>query len=177
MDVVQEISKVQNQLGTYLTGVTWVKKEAMHLTLIFLGDNLKTALIPDILTQMKSAAEGFSSFSISFKGVTAFPDLLRPRVVVSEVDGGYSPLSVLKKRLDRSLSSLGFPVETRPFKGHLTLGRIKKNIDPKMLRKLLFEDVAQTRFFEASPMTLFRSELRPSGPIYHKLDSISFSSE
>lgn len=161
----------------HLSGISWVKPEAMHLTLNFLGDDTPADQVRDILQQMEKAAKGIAPFSIAIKGVTAFPDLKRPRVVVSEIDGEAQILSTLKNNLDRSLSSLGFPMETRPFKGHLTLGRIKNRIDPVMFRKRLSGHTAfQTRAFEAVRMTLFRSELRPSGPRYHELGSIEFPS-
>jgi 2'-5' RNA ligase len=80
----------------------------------------------------------------------------------------------LQKTLDENLKLLGFPGEKRPFKGHLTMGRIKERIDVKKFGDAL---MAFRRFesqtFAAGQLILYKSELKPSGAVYTEMASAS----
>ena len=80
--------------------------------------------------------------------------------------------------IETEVTQLGFPPEGKPFCPHLTLARIKKNqraageaiekasmlADPFIFGSLLVEQV-----------TLFKSELRPTGSVYTKLWAVSLA--
>ena len=78
--------------------------------------------------------------------------------------------SYCKKTLDEKLETIGFSKEKRPFKGHLTLGRIKDKIDPKRLNDVLKEfNKFESEDFFADRIILYKSELKPKGAVYTKL--------
>jgi 2'-5' RNA ligase len=79
-------------------------------------------------------------------------------------------LTELQKTLDEKLQTIGFPKEKRPFKGHLTMGRVKSKIDPKKLHDQLkkFTQFESEHFF-ADRIILYKSELKPEGAVYTKL--------
>jgi 2'-5' RNA ligase len=79
-------------------------------------------------------------------------------------------LTTFQKTLDEKLKAMGFPREKRPFKGHLTLGRIKSKIDPKTLHEVLkrFTPFESDRFV-ADRIILYKSDLKPGGAVYTKL--------
>ncbi|MCG2830415.1 MAG: hypothetical protein L6302_05135, partial [Desulfobacteraceae bacterium] len=60
--------------------------------------------------------------------------------------------------------------EKRPFKGHLTLGRIKGKIDPKKLWDAMkkFERF-ESELFIADKVFLFKSDLNSTGSVYTEL--------
>jgi len=172
--IKRDISKVQAGLKSYGFDIKWVRPEAMHLTLIFLGE-IPASSTGVIREQMTHAAKGVRPFSIFVKGVGAFPDARRPRVVITDIDGEKNELKGLKNSLDGHLEILGFPIESRPFKGHLTLGRVIKKIDGRQFEHAIkgYSEFS-THPFEVSRMILFKSDLKPSGPIYSEMASIDF---
>jgi 2'-5' RNA ligase len=79
---------------------------------------------------------------------------------------------ILKKvafELEEGLEKLGFPKEGR-FSSHLTLARLrsKKNLD--CLKKEI-KNIAIREKFVVSEITLFKSTLKPTGPVYEKIFS------
>ena len=66
--------------------------------------------------------------------IGAFPGKSRPRVIWVGLGGDVDGLSRIKVRLDALLEPLGFtPENRRPFKPHLTIGRVKKINNPRQL--------------------------------------------
>ena len=87
---------------------------------------------------------------------------------------GADTLIGFQKRLDIELAKAGFEPEERPFQAHLTLGRVKSSRGRDDLigrmepyREKIFGDIAVER------VVLFKSDLRPSGPIYTALREIN----
>jgi 2'-5' RNA ligase len=101
-----------------------------------------------------------------------FPGIKKPRVMWLGVGGQLESLFKLQSTLDENLEKSGFPREKRPFKGHLTLGRIKGKIDTKKLVDSMrsLKGVESDSFF-ADRIILFKSDLKPTGAVYTKLSS------
>lgn len=169
VSVKSAILEIQDELKTNKFTIKWVRPENMHLTLRFLGD-----ISPDapahIKRQMALAAADIEPFTLRATGVGAFPHTRRPRVVITEVGGDCTPLKNLKSNLDRLLEPLGFPKESKAFRGHLTLGRVKGSIDSRRFSQA----ISPLCEFETHPFTvnrflLYGSDLKPTGPVYTKL--------
>ena len=116
-DLQNELIRAGSELG-------WVRPEAMHLTLKFLGETSPDRL-PAIKGALKTAAAGTGPLKVSFKGVGVFPDFRSPRVVWIGIHPEDDRLAALQSKIEQALAPLGFPVEGRQFRPHLTLGRIK----------------------------------------------------
>jgi 2'-5' RNA ligase len=89
---------------------------------------------------------------------------------------GYEKLSELNDLIKTGLNDTGFPVEDRPFKPHVTLGRIKhlKNAESlksalEMYRDTFIQDVI------VEELILYQSVLRPEGPIYKAIETFSLN--
>ena len=107
------------------------------------------------------------------KGIGVFPDLKNPRVVWVGVCGMVDPLIKLQQSLQENLDLIGFPKEKRRFKAHLTLGRIKTKVPRERLQGAIQKYQSfQTEAFVADRITLFKSDLKPSGAIYTRLKHI-----
>jgi 2'-5' RNA ligase len=78
--------------------------------------------------------------------------------------------------VEDALIPLGFEPEHRPFKPHLTLGRVKGRARLQCLQEMLVShaDFA-TEPFDASEIVLYKSELRPDGARYIPLFKAPFS--
>jgi len=148
----------------------------MHLTLKFLGD-VDAGLIPDVLASMEGASTRFesSSLSLGLSGLGVFPNAREPRVLWAGVTGDLAELGRLQTLVDEELSELGFARERRPFRPHLTLGRVRDQVKPDDKRSI-GETMERARLpgghsWDARDMHLIRSTLTPRGAIY---DSIGF---
>jgi len=169
--IVDYINNIKETLYPYRFKIRWVKPENIHLTLKFLGD-INAADIEAAGAAMDRAVEETAPITLSVKGAGVFPGIKRPRVVWLGMGGQVPLLIALQKVLDENLAAAGFEKEKRPFKAHLTLGRVKGAIDAAMLGKALSEMMN----FESTPFVvdrifLIKSELKPSGPVYTKLIS------
>lgn len=145
----------------------WTRPEGTHLTLKFLGE-ISDQQIRQI-TEALAELESFEEFSVEVKGFGFFPDARRPRVFWV---GLLAPpaLAELAGGVERCVEKLGFPVEGRPFKPHLTLARFKAPRPQPALQALLErqEETSLGRF-DVSEFFLFESKLSPHGAEYRKV--------
>ncbi len=112
--------------------VRWVEPAGLHVTLKFLG---QSEAVPGITAVMDAAAGPARPFSLPLGGVGAFPGLERPSVIWVGCDG-VPPLELLQNRLEQGLETLGFEIEGRPFRPHVTIGRARKDARPSAFRGL-----------------------------------------
>jgi 2'-5' RNA ligase len=155
--------------------VGWVRVEGIHLTLKFLG-NIAPELIEEIKPEIERVAAKTGPIHIEPAGCGAFPTLKSPRVIWVGLRGQIGPLSDLARRVEAAMAPLGFKPEDRPFKPHLTVGRVKGKARIQALQQIL---LAQQDFaaepFDASEVVLYKSDLRPDGARYTPLFKAQFS--
>jgi len=164
-DLKESISQIQNLLKRRNEGVRWVNPQGLHLTLKFLG-NTPQEKVPKIGEAMRKALSPFGPFRVLIKGAGGFPSLKKARVLWVGVEDEGSFLKEIFKSLEKSLQKLGFPMEDRPFKPHITLGRLK-NLKPIDLPEGLEDQ--KVGVLEVREVILFKSELKPEGAEYHPL--------
>ncbi len=171
----EAIGKLLEELKSTGAAVRWVKPESMHITLKFLG-NVKEELIPEISKGISQAVKNRKFIELRAKGCGAFPGLNNPRVVWVGIHGEVDLLGELQADLEKRLMPLGFAPEKRPFRAHLTLGRLKGNRGKTKLVSLLRE---KSRFelepFKVKEVILYRSDLKPTGAEYTALETIPLS--
>jgi len=166
---LQEICKRQIPAGV----VSWVKPEGIHLTLKFLG-NIFPAQKEVIQSLMPKVIETIPAFYLSVEGIGAFPSLSRPKVIWTGLKGETETMLNLQMCVDKALATIGFAEEDRPFQGHLTLGRIKKTQSTKEMEKWLsLHQSFQGGQFPVDHISLFKSNLTPTGAIYTLLHTFS----
>ncbi len=167
--IIYTIRKVQEEIKSYGLKIRWVRPENIHLTLKFLGD-IKEADTEKVARAVSESVTGYPPISLAVKGIGVFPGIKRPRVLWLGISKQLDLLTALQKTLDEKLEAIGFPKEKRPFRGHLTLGRIKAKIDPKRLNDVLKEFTQfESEHFFAKRIILYKSELKPKGAVYTKL--------
>ncbi len=167
------LDEISFQLRNELSGVPlrWVPVDHMHLTLKFLGD-ISRAQVPTIARVLQEQTAPFSPLELSLDGIGAFPNLQRPRVLWVGVNTPPG-LSELQKSIESQLSMHGFPLEGRAFAPHLTLARVRGHARPADLARIRETLAAAPKPASAGALadtiTLFRSELKPSGSVYNAL--------
>ena len=171
------LSEAQEALKSYGFGVKWVRPQNIHLTLKFLGDTA-TADTDKIAEAMTLAARNCPIVSLTARGVGVFPNARRPRVIWAGLNGQVEALVNLQQTLNAHLADLGFATDTRGFKSHLTLGRVKGKIaSDRMIAAIDKLKEFESELFETHEVVLFKSELRPSGAVYTKVQRVAFQGQ
>lgn len=175
-EVLLEIAAIQNRLRKLIHGdIRWVRPEGIHLTLKFFGD-IPEDDVGKIAATVETAAEKEMPFSFAVGGVGFFPNPHRPRILWLGMNGDVERLGVFQKGLEQALVRIGFPCEERPFRPHLTLGRIRavKALIGLDRAPATGDGYAAGRFV-ASGLSLFQSDLTPGGAVYTRLKWFPFS--
>jgi RNA 2',3'-cyclic 3'-phosphodiesterase len=102
-------------------GVGFTRVSQIHFTLAFLGEQPSA----DAALSAGEALRDHEAFELAIGGAGAFPNTARPRVLWLGVTEGAAQLIVAAQRLRRALQSGGLAVEERPFRPHLTVGRVR----------------------------------------------------
>lgn len=162
------LAAVRTDLAGTIPGAKWVGIEGAHLTLKFLGP-VDDHAVNDISVIMTEVVHGRQAFVYSIKGLGAFPNTLRPRVIWAGInDQGQT--AALSNGVERAMEWLGYPPEDRPFSPHITLARIKN--PSRLSRQGLIEErgrMLDLPNLEAVSITLFESRLSPRGASYTEL--------
>ena len=155
--------------------VKWVEESELHLTLKFLG-NTRPEQVPDIAAAIRDAVKGTKAFGLPIGGFGVFPSLERPRVFWVGCDG-VPPLELIQHGLEVGTERLGFAVEGRPFRPHLTLGRAKDEASKGRFRGLagLVNGLEYQAESLVDSIDLMESKLSPRGATYRVVESIPVS--
>lgn len=149
--------------------VKWTKPENLHLTLRFLG-NVDVQVVPQLQMIMDAMAGSFESFTYSLRGVGCFPSPQRPSILWIGADKGAKSLVSLAVFLEDNLSGLGFKRENRPFKPHITIGRIKFALNKMFTQEIknIMHNDQNMEFgqFMVTEILLIKSVLTSAGPVY-----------
>jgi 2'-5' RNA ligase len=144
--------------------VTWVAETNLHLTLRFLGE-----VDERVARQVQERiARPFSTpaFPLALGGLGAFPPAGPPRVLWLGVTEGGPGLLRLHEEIEARLDGLGFEREDRPFRAHLTIGRVKAPLGPSARRAIASVPAVDLGRCTIGRVTLFESRLTPRGPVY-----------
>ena len=151
----------------------WVKKENLHLTLIFLG-YLKDFHLEKVKEITNKVSKEFSPFSVFLKRACfGPPKIFPPRLVWVELEKNEN-LENLVKKLQNLLkeNKIPFVIEEREFLPHITLARIKKwefqRMEPEERPKI---NEILKESFEVKSIEIMESHLKRSGAEYEVIES------
>lgn len=168
--VREQVAALQGRLKRYGFRIRWVQPDRIHLTLRFFGD-LDGGRLKEVQMAMAHALAGRRQpLQLSVRGLGTFPGVRKPRVVWCGLAGETDRLADLHRCLGAELVRCGFPGETRPFRAHLTLGRVKAAIPATRLVTAIREQGGfESDRFPVETVHLYKSVLRPEGPLYTSL--------
>ncbi len=176
-DIQAQLDAVIKRLrAARAAAVRWVAAGNIHLTLKFLGDSDPSDLTR-LGERLQIIAAGCQPVELGIGGLGCFPNNRQPRVIWV---GAQIPaqISDLKRSIEEAAERFGYAREDRPFSPHLTLGRVQKNASREeviqIAQALNAETVGELGRFQAGGFTLFRSDLRPAGPIYTPIGHFPF---
>ncbi len=144
--------------------VRWVRESQLHLTLRFLGD-VEVERIDGVRDALRGIAPRHAPIRLTLSGLGRFPPRGRPNVFWMGLGGELDLLDDLAGDVERALARLGFPPERRPFRPHVTIGRVR---GPRGLRELeaavrVRDDEFTLELPAIDAFRLYRSELDPDG--------------
>ncbi len=176
VEIIKKIEIVQNGLMKGIKSVvSWVQPNSIHLTLKFLGE-VENSNVSTLTNKLTTVCRDVMPFSLTCGGLGCFPSPQRPKVIWV----GITPdpkLNALVAKIEKSCTELGFSSENRTFNPHLTLGRVKTNLETSDLEfirnKILEESRNALSSVEVSEIYLMKSDLSPRGAIYSVLSKIA----
>lgn len=149
--------------------VRWVEPQNLHLTLRFFGD-LDDGELARARTVVRELDRGFAARPTAWERLGAFPSASRVQVIwlgVRDPDRGIDRLAA---DVDQSLRRAGFGPADKPFKSHVTLGRVRQG------RRVALDRMSErltipTTGFSIATIVLMKSTLTPHGPVYTPLET------
>ncbi|HVF66320.1 MAG TPA: RNA 2',3'-cyclic phosphodiesterase [Pyrinomonadaceae bacterium] len=156
---------------------SWEKPEKLHVTLKFLGD-VEPARVEDLSGAAARAAACIEPFELTIDTPGTFPPHGQPRVLWLAIVDASGRLALMQRALESECAAAGFPRESRDFKPHLTLARVRSPQGARELAAAHRETPFAPQRFKVSELVVMRSELGPGGSRYtplsrHRLGSVS----
>jgi len=165
----KQVDKLLVKLKRKHWPVAWEQGEKLHFTLAFLGE-IEPARLPKVQAIAESSCQGIAPFTLQIKGLGCFPDYFQPRIIWLGLKGELQPLARLQNQLKAELRQAEFKIDERPFRPHITLGRIRqarfrerKEIG-RQLKGLRIQEIPEVWFVEQ--VQVFASKTLPTGSVY-----------
>lgn len=149
--------------------VRWIGAAGMHLTLKFLGE-VDDGRLPELTDALERAVVQVRPLPVTIQGFGAFPTPARPTLVWA----GIVPepaLELLQHGVERAFSPLGFPPDGRPFRPHVTLGRVRRDAPRGAFRGLdrALKSLGWSETVVVDRIALMRSTTGQRGAVYEEL--------
>jgi 2'-5' RNA ligase len=156
------------------SNVRWTDPQGIHLTLKFIGEVPEARL--ETIRGGLSGIRAAGAVEAVFRGIGWFPNARRPRVLWAGVESD-AALAALATDIEGALEPLGIARETREFRPHLTLARIKSDDGLDGLRREA-ELLGVPEFGRATyaEFDLMQSTLHPKGAVYTRIERFPFAS-
>lgn len=152
-----------------MPGVRLVEPGLVHITLKFLGD-IHENKVETIVTALSDIR--CKPFEAGIKGIGVFPKPSYVRVIWL---GGHGDFNTLHLEIERVLSEFRFKKED-DFTPHATIARIKQPVNStELTEKIKNIGNVDLGTFSVSSISLKKSTLTPSGPIYETIKEIKLS--
>ncbi|MEO8574352.1 MAG: RNA 2',3'-cyclic phosphodiesterase [Pyrinomonadaceae bacterium] len=163
------ILSLRNQFPDVRIG--WEKSEKQHITVKFLG-NTRRRLLEDLQGRLSSIGEKHSPFSLRISRPGVFPRASRPRVLWIGLEERPSRIQPMYDDIEAMCQELGWPNETRAFRPHITIGRVRDPDEAAALSDVHLSTKIEPVEFEVSEIVIYESKLQPTGSVYSRVASI-----
>ena len=158
---------VYGQLTAFPRALKAVAPENYHITLKFLGET-KEEVFRLLRRDFQRLEIDYASVPYTLRGLGAFPDVRRARVLWCGLDLDISSINLFQNRIEELCAAYGFKKESRAFQPHLTLARTRRDMKiPASIAEFVTAN-RDTVFGRSifNRIVLFKSDLRRDGPEY-----------
>jgi len=158
-DVIKQLREICPQ------GIKWVERDNLHITLQFIGDTE-----PQIVKEM---SDNFTAILNELKAFPVFKPQIEvippnnPRLVWIKCDFSSSQINDVVGKIRFYLKKRGFEIDKKPFRLHITLGRVKRFIPAYITEKFTTLALKDKRW-TVDEATFYESRLHSTGPEYYK---------
>jgi 2'-5' RNA ligase len=166
--IAEEQKQLKQRCDSADVRVRWVPPPNMHVTIRFLGQ-VTEPMISAVKDALEPATRTFAPFEIESVGLGAFPEVERARVVWSGIRCASGDLERLYTATSELLEQTGFPAEKRPFRSHVTIGRVKSGRSSGLAECLADGADKELGASTIRDLICYRSDLKPSGADYHAM--------
>jgi 2'-5' RNA ligase len=129
---VDRLREVMDELKSSFPKIRWVRPEAAHFTLAFLGESSDEEFKRAVSA---TARAGAPPFQLSFGDPGAFASWEKPRVVWIGLREGADSLAALAAAVRSAFEAEGLSFDSKPFVPHLTIARLSDGRPPKGLKE------------------------------------------
>ncbi|QOR65885.1 RNA 2',3'-cyclic phosphodiesterase [Cytobacillus suaedae] len=139
---------------------TWVHPQDLHITLAFLGNPSSLSQMGAVKGKLKIVSAKHSSFTLELDGFGIFGKSDSPRILWSALkEQNY--LLQLQKDIYQACTEIGFKLEDRPYKPHITLARKWMSKDPFEMETLksMVQPKEEFSKFNAGHIVLYQTHI------------------
>lgn len=171
--VRQALHELIARLKPECPGAKWVRPQAMHITMKFIGEVGAEKLEP--IRAALAPIHSTEPVQMQFRGLGFFPNERRPRVLWCGVEASPN-LAELAAAVERALVLLGIPGDSRDFVPHLTLARFNAEGGARRDLETLVRAAGELKSYDfgrtrETEFHLIESILKPAGAEYKRLES------
>lgn len=161
------LTELRGRLGD--RDIRWVEPANLHVTVRFFGD-LDDPDLARARQLVQGLDRGFESLPTAWERLGAFPSPQRVQVVWLGLDDPEGRIAALAADVDRRTLQAGLGRADKPFKSHVTLGRVRRE------RRASFDRMSErltipATGFSIATIVLMKSTLTPQGPVYTPLET------
>lgn len=164
-DIIAELQKNTNN-----NTVHWTKPHHLHITLQFL-EKINSRDISQLIKNVRTEFLEFPPFYLELGQLELFPTPSRPRIISMSM-APQETLANLAKCIGRGIIATDYLLETRPFRGHLTLGRLNQ-VGKHFSMENVFLATSEKIF--VTEIMLYRSDPTSAGPNYTLLEHLNLN--
>ena len=177
VEVRREVRAATASLRAAVPEVAWANEDRLHFTLKFLGEQPEERL-DAIEAALAGVTARHRELLMTVGDVGAFPNFRRARVVWI----GVTPdprLELLYHDVETACERIGFPIEGRPFRPHITLARVRNRLPEPRTRELArgARAIHYCADFIVRSVDLMRSDPSAAGAAYTTLVSAALRSD
>jgi RNA 2',3'-cyclic 3'-phosphodiesterase len=162
--IIDNLLTIEEELRQTRADITLVERRNLHFTVKFLGE-IPENRVAEI--DRRIGALALPKIEVGVRGLGAFPDMKRPRVIFA----GASPedeeaVSKSARQVIDALRGIG-EEDNRPYHPHITVARVRSPRNQEALLKVILD--RSNSDFGRTAMTALKlksSTLTPNGPIY-----------
>lgn len=182
----------QNQLQQQLSRdgladvIRWTASANIHLTLRFLGETNESQC-SRLYHSLTTLVQPVAAFHLWLNVIGCFPNWRAPNIIWVGIGGETERLGQLQAQIERMVQQAGFAPEPKPFRPHLTIGRVLRDTQRTKLAGIgenlqgihlhgAHQEVGTPKSSNNNPTGFttgeilhIQSQLRPTGPLYRRL--------
>ncbi len=145
--------------------VGWERTEKLHITMKFLG-NTDSGTFSALETGVSEIAAKHEALPLRLLRTGLFPRESRPRVLWIGLEDPSQAISPLYNELESLCEGLGYPKETKAFRPHITIGRVREPDTARELAAVHLKTKIEPVEFEVAEIVIYESKLQTTGSIY-----------